>query len=110
MNIPKEMEEKVEQLQLLEQTLQNIMVQKQQSHLQLLEIENALKELETTTETPYKIIGTIMVKTDKTQLSTELKEKKEILELRMKTYEKQEKTTKEKAGELQEEVMKHLKA
>ncbi len=107
--IPKDIEEKISQLQLLEQTMQNILIQKQQSQLQHAEIENALKELESVKEQPFKIIGNIMIKTEKAQLVSELQEKKEVLELRIKTLDKQEKTTKQKAGDVQEEVLKHLK-
>ena len=42
----KETEQKIQQLSLLEQNMQNTSVQKQGFHVQLLEVESALEELE----------------------------------------------------------------
>ena len=50
-----------------------------------------------------------MVLADKDKIKKELLEKKEVLELRLKTIEKQEKTLTEKAAILQKEVMEVLK-
>ncbi len=108
MNMNQETEHKIQQLTLLEQNLQNLIMQKQSFQIQLLEIESALKELEKTQEA-YKIVANIMVKGDKEQLKKELNEKKEILELRISTIEKQEKKLKQKASALQEEVLGKIK-
>lgn len=104
----KETEQKINQLQLFEQSLQNLLMQKQQFQLQLVETESALKELETTEEA-YKIVGNIMVLTKKEDLKKDLKEKKEIIEIRIKSLEKQETQIKEKASKLQEEILKKIK-
>ena len=50
-----------------------------------------------------------MVKTKKEDLDKELTEKKEILELRVESIEKQEESIKEKFKTLQEEVMNEMK-
>ena len=97
-------EQKIQQLTLLEQNLQNTTVQKQNFHLQLLELESALKELEESSEA-YKIVANIMIKGSKEQLKGELSEKKEIVEMRIKSLEKQEGKLSEKAAELQKEVL-----
>ena len=104
----KSTEEKIQQLQLIEQGMQNFLVQKQQFQAQLVEIESALKELEGSKET-FKIVGNIMVNANKEELSKDLKSKKEMLELRIRTLEKQEKQMKEKATAMQSEVMEKLK-
>jgi prefoldin beta subunit len=100
-------EEGINQLQLFEQSLQNILLQKQQFQTQLTEMSSALKELENSSES-YKIIGNIMVKTDKGELKKDLEEKKSSIELRIKSLEKQETSIKEKAEKLQSEVMKKM--
>jgi len=84
------------------------MAQKQQFQSQLFELENALKELGTTSQA-YKIIGNIMVASDKEALTKDLEQKKEIAELRISSIEKQEKQLKEKAKKIQEEVMGNMK-
>jgi prefoldin beta subunit len=98
------MSEKINQLQMLEQNLQQILSQKQQYQGQVVEIDSAIEELGKT-EDAYKIVGNIMVKVSKEDLNKDLNEKKERVELRMKTFEKQEKTMKDKAESLRQEVM-----
>lgn len=103
-----ETKQKISQLQLLEQNLQNFLLQKQQFQAQLMEIESALSELEKT-DTAYKIVGNIMVSSKKEKLQEDLKAKKEMLELRVKTLEKQEEKIREKASKTQSEVLKEMK-
>jgi len=106
--VEKETEKKISQLQMMEQGMQGFLMQKQQFQGQLVEIESALKELVKSKEA-FKIVGNIMVSTEKKELEDDLKKKKEIVELRIKTLEKQENQIKEKASSIQEEVMKELK-
>ncbi len=105
--ISKETEKKLNQLQLLEQSMQNLLMQKQQFQLQQAEIESALKELENVDEA-YKIVGNIMVLSKKSDLKDDLTSKKEIVELRVKNIEKQESHLREKASKLQGEVLKEM--
>ena len=105
----KETEKRIQQLQLIEQNLNNIIMQKQSFQMQLMENENALSEIEKTKKDVYKIVGTIMISSDKDHLKKELNEQKEILDLRIKNLEKQENNFKEKAEDIQKEVMKDIK-
>ncbi|HJN57068.1 MAG: prefoldin subunit beta [Candidatus Woesearchaeota archaeon] len=105
---PKETEQKLQQMQMIEQSLQNLLAQKQQFQMQQVEVESALAELEKVNEA-YKIVGSIMVASKKADLKQELKSKKEVLELRIKTMEKQENQLREKASKLQNEVLKGMK-
>ena len=102
--VSKEAEQKINQLQLFEQSLQNLLMQRQQIQSQLVEIESALNELKGASES-YKIIGNIMVSAKPDDLQQSLESKKETLQLRIKTFEKQENHIKEKAEKLQAEVM-----
>lgn len=101
--------EKIQQLQLIEQNIQNFLAQKQQLQGQLLEIENSLRELDNT-DTSYKIIGSIMIKKDASELKEELEENKKKAELRINSIEEQEKKLKEKAEKMQSEVMKEIES
>ncbi|HLC96880.1 MAG TPA: prefoldin subunit beta [Candidatus Nanoarchaeia archaeon] len=107
MDVSKETEQKINQLQMFEQGLQNLLVQRQQFQSQLVEVESALSELKDSKES-YKIIGNIMVAADKNGLQKELESKKETTQLRIKTLEKQEKSIKEKAEKLQQEVLEKM--
>ena len=108
MDVSQETEQKISQLQMFEQSLQGFLGQKQQFQMQLVEVESALGELENT-EKAYKIVGNIMVEADKKELQADLNSKKEVLELRLKTMEKQETQVREKASKLQSEILKKIK-
>lgn len=105
--ISKDSEKKINQLQLLEQSMQNLLMQKQQFQLQQVEIESALKELEKVEEA-YKIVGNIMVLSTKADLKDDLSSKKEVIGLRIKNMEKQESQLRDKASKLQNEVLKEM--
>ena len=59
--------------------------------------------------TIFKIIGQLMIKTDKSKIKEELLNKEKILDLRVKTIEKQEISLTEKLDVLREKVMKSIK-
>ncbi len=105
----KESEKKVQELQLIEQNLSNLLMQKQTFQARLLENENAINELDSTKKQSYRIVGNILVAMDKEKLKKDLNNEKEIFELRIKNIEKQENKLKDHARELQEEVLKNLK-
>jgi len=100
--------EKLKQFQILEQSLQAVHMQKQQFQVQLIETESALGELEKT-NTAYKIIGNVMVLSNKAELKKDLESKKEIFSSRMKMLEKQEQKFQEETSSLQKELMKGMK-
>tara|TARA_Y100000310_G_C20558874_1_gene751998 strand:+ start:167 stop:499 length:333 start_codon:yes stop_codon:yes gene_type:complete len=104
----KETEEKIGQLQLLEQNLQAFLVQKQQFQTQEIEVDSALSEIKDKKDA-YKIIGNLMIKVNTTQLTDELSQKKESLSIRIKNLEKQEEKVREKLKTIQTEVLKKIK-
>lgn len=107
MSVDKETEKNIQQLQLLEQNLQALLAQKQKFQANLIEVESAAKELETT-DTAYRIIGNIMVRTEKEELKKDVENKKELLNLRIKTIEKQENSIREKAQKIQKTILGEL--
>ena len=102
------MSTKINQLQLLQQNLQNVLLQKQQFESQLAEIDSALNELQTT-EKAYKVLGHIMVASSKESLTKDLNDKKEVLLIRIKNFDKQEDSIKKNIESLQQEVVAELK-
>ena len=101
-------EKQVERLQVLEQTMQSIVMQKQNFQTQLAELENALDEVNKSDNNPFRMVGGIMVEANKDDVIKELDSKKEMADLRLKTIEKQESKTQEEVKSLQEEVMKGI--
>jgi len=101
-------EEKIQQLQALEQNMQNFLMQRQQFQMQLVEVDSALDEIKNK-DSVYRIIGNIMVSSNKEDVKNELEEKKKLLEIRVSNLEKQEQRLKEKANKLREGILHSLK-
>ena len=100
--------EKINQLQLLQQNLQNLASQKQQFQSQLMELGSALTELNST-EKSYRIVGKIMIAVPREKLEQELKEKKEMLDLRIKNFDQQEEKIQKVIDDLQKDIFSELK-
>lgn len=107
MKASKKTEEKIAQLSVMEKNVEQLGMQKQQFQVQLVEVESALSEIGKT-DKAYRIIGNIMVLTDKKELGEELESKKRMLEIRVKSIEKQEEKLREQAKSFQEEIIKEL--
>ncbi|MBU1974588.1 MAG: prefoldin subunit, partial [Nanoarchaeota archaeon] len=76
----------VQQLQLVQQNLQNILLQKQQVQNQLIEYNSALENLKGT-DKAYQITGKIMIAQSAEKITKDLQEKKETAEVRLKNFE-----------------------
>ena len=100
---------RIQEMQILEQNLQNLLFQKQAFQMELSETEAALKEISKAKDEVFKIIGQLMIKTEKSKIKEELVNKQKILSMRMKTLEKQESVLTEKIEQIREEFMKSMK-
>jgi prefoldin beta subunit len=109
MDLNKETESQIKELQLLEQNLQSILMQKQAFQMELGEVENALEELAKSNNDTYKIVGNIMIKSSKEELLKELKNKKDLLDLRLKALNNQEKSLEEDSENLRKTVLSKIK-
>lgn len=102
----KNSDKNIQEIQFLEHNLQNILFQKQAFQLELSESREALKELENSEGEVFKIIGQLMIKYEKSKIKEEVLNKIKILELRVKTLEKQESSFSERLEKLREEILK----
>jgi prefoldin beta subunit len=109
MELDKETKGKIQELQSYEQNLHGLLMQKQAFQIELSEAENALSEVSQTKDDIFKLVGQIMIKVDKEKIEKELKQKKDILSLRMKSIEKQELEISKDLEDLKKEVMKKIK-
>lgn len=98
-------QEKIQEMQILEQRLQNLMLQKQSFQIEFSETEGALGEIQNSDEV-FKIVGNIMLKSNKDSVKSELSEKKNLLDLRIRSIEKQEDSMGKKIEALREELVK----
>ncbi len=79
-------------------------MQKNAINSQLFELESSLSELGSSSES-YRIIGSIMVKSDKESLKKQLSSSKESLDIRLKSIRGQEEALRKRLSSLQEEVI-----
>ncbi len=96
----------LQEIQFLEQGLQNILFQKQAFQMELSEAKDALKELENSKDEVFKIIGQLMIKSEKSKMKEEILSKIKIFELRMKNLEKQEVSLAERMEKIRDNGLK----
>ncbi len=85
--------------------LLNISAQKQQIQVQSMALKQALDELAKTKEKKvYKAVGNILIQDDTQKVKKEIKERKESLDLRLKTLQKQEDSLVNKLNNLKAEI------
>lgn len=103
MDMPQNVQEQLKQFQQVQQQAQSIAMQKQTVTLQINEAKKALDELSKTADDQdvYKTAGALLIKTNKADSEAELKDSIEMLEIRQKTIEKQEKRINSRLEELQ---------
>ena len=97
-------QEKIQEIQNLEHNFQNILFQKQAFQMELNETESALEEIEKSGEEVFKMIGQLMIKTEKEKIKKELLNKRELLKLRISSFEKQENSLMEKMENLRKDA------
>lgn len=109
--IPPWLQEQVGRLQQLQQNLQSIVMQKQHIETEQLETERALEVLNKTGEndTVYKMAGSILVKSTKASLTSELGERKELANTRLTVLTKQESRLKENLKEAEAKIREMLR-
>lgn len=104
MNLDEQTGKKIQELQILEQNIQNILMQKQTFQIEINEFTNALSDLKKSDEEVYKIVGGLMIHSNKASLVADLEEKKKLLDLRISSLEKQERILDERAENFKKEL------
>lgn len=104
-NISPQLQNQIVQFQQLQQQLQAVSSQKIQMESQLKEIRKAIEELDKASGDIYRNVGSLMIKVDKKEaLKMELEESVEMLEVRIKSMDRQEKNLREKYSEMQTSI------
>ena len=105
--LPPKLQDQLIKLQQLQQKAEILVNQRIQLEAQLKETERALAELDQLEETNavvYKSIGAILVKAKKEKVKEELDDRKETLNMRIKTIMRQEERTKKELEEKRKEI------
>ncbi len=108
--LPPQVQNQLAQLQQLQQQAQAVMTQKSQIEALTREIDAALKELEKSSDDAiiYKSVGELLFRAEKPKLVEELKERKDMMDLRLKTMAKQEERIQSRFTQLQEQLKQSL--
>jgi prefoldin beta subunit len=104
--LPPEVQTQLVRFQQLKDQLDRLLLEKTTIENELREINRVLEELSTLTADAiiYKIVGNLLVKSDKASIEKELNDRKELLELRSRTYQKQEGILRKQLEDLQTKI------
>jgi len=105
MEMDQDTQGKIQELQGMEQNLHSLVMQKQAFQMELTETGNALTEISKSEDDVFKLVGNIMIKADKKTTTEDLTKKKDLLALRLKSIDSEEKSLTETAESLKAEVM-----
>ena len=108
--LPPQVQERLQRLQQLQNTMQQLLAQRQRIEMEMAESDKALEVLK---EVPgdakvYRSVGAVLVEKERDKVITDLEERKEFLDMRVKVLQKQEEKTREKLTGLQETLQKEL--
>jgi prefoldin beta subunit len=108
--LPPPIQERLLRLQQVQQALQSILAQKQQVELEATETDQALEEVQKLTDDAviYKGTGSLMIKSEKAKIFTELTERKELLNTRVTVLGKQEERLRAQLKDLQTKLQQDL--
>lgn len=95
----------IQEMQFIEQGLNTILLQKQAFQLELSETQTAIKEIHESGDDVFKIVGNLMIKSNKEKIKVELGSKEKFLDVRIKTLEKQEISLTEKLQKLRDDLL-----
>lgn len=108
--LPPHVQNQVMRFQELQEQLKAIILRRQQFELELKEVEAAYDEASNLSPdtTIYKAVGALLFRTDKEKALKELSDRKEELDLRIKTLEKQELRLKQQLEELRKSISAYI--
>lgn len=109
--IPPWLREQLARFDQIQQSLQSIMIQKQQVDAEAADLDKAVVELNKVKndETVYKSAGPLLVRVKRAEVLKELQEKKELSKTRSLVLSKQESRLKNNAKELQAKLNESVK-
>jgi prefoldin beta subunit len=108
--LPPQIQNQIAQLQQIQQQIQALTMQKSQIEAMQKESKMALDELEKLAEDAviYRSIGELIVKTNKNDSTSKLKDREETLSLRLQSISRQEERLTSRFKQLQEQIQQAL--
>ncbi|RLF13211.1 MAG: prefoldin subunit beta [Thermoprotei archaeon] len=104
--IPPEVQHKLMQFQEIQERIRALTIRRQQLEVELREVERTLDELKSVKDDApiFKSAGRVLFKVSKEAVIQELNDRKETLELHIKTLEKQEAQARKRIEELRQDI------
>jgi len=93
----------------MEKQLEIVLIQKHQLQIQLNEIKHALEELKKAKGEVYRSVGSIILSTTKEEAEVDLKERHELIDVKLNAMAKQEEKLRSTVMESQKKLQERLK-
>lgn len=93
----------------MEKQLEVLLIQKHQLQIQLNEIKHALDELKKSKGEVYRSVGSILLHTTKNEAETDLKERNELVDVKLNAIGKQEEKLRSTVMETQKKLQEKMK-
>jgi len=108
--IPPQVQNQLVRFQEQQEQYKALILRKQQFQMEAKEVDKALQESKNLADDAviYKSVGILLFRSDKAKIVAELTEKKEELDLRVKTIERQEQRLKQQLEELRKTIMEQV--
>ncbi len=108
--LPPHIQQQILRLQQLQQSLAVLLTEKQRLEAELAEVSSALEEIVKMDDSAvlYKAVGPVLIQSTKDKLISELNERKELADTRLKVLERQEARTRTQIETLQKEVQRMI--
>jgi len=108
-NLDQETQQKIQELQMMEHGFQQLLMQKNAFSMESNETNYIIKEVEKTEGEISRIIGgQVVIKSTKEAILEDMKNKKKLIDTRLKDIDAQEKEFSEKIESLRDEIMKKI--
>jgi len=110
-NISPKVQNLIAQYQEITQRIQTFATQRYTMEVQVKELERTVEELEKSKDDAviYRSVGSLLIQNkDRAALLAELKEQKETMDVRAKSFERQEKSLRERHASLQKQIQSEL--
>ena len=108
-NLDEETQQQIQELQMIEQSFQQLLMQKNAFSMEANETDYIIKEVEKSTGELSRIIGNqVIIKTTKEKILEDMKNKQKLIETRINQINEQEKKFSEQVETLRETIMKKI--
>ncbi len=101
--------DKIQKMQILQENLQSILMQKQAFQMEMDETLSALKEIENSKDDVYKLVGQLMIKVKREKIKEELANKQKIINSSLERLEAEEEKMSIEFKKARDELIKESK-